>query len=157
MFVDYFSRRASASASPPADSTAPKLVAAPSSSVAEVATASNGVTSQSTSIPPSSPDVGHQARVLFALLIGAIPPPSPPSRSAKLKPRFLKFKPALSPARLSEAELSTVQGAPSAPHRHVKGARPRPRVTDKSVRKLKKQLAEPVRPSAHLQQGEVRS
>ncbi|GAA5926904.1 hypothetical protein JCM1841_000363 [Sporobolomyces salmonicolor] len=104
---------------------------------------------RSMSPPPASydspPAIGHQARVLYALITGSIPPPSPPSR-AKRAGAAAKLK--LLPGSPSNVMLLTV--APPEEMDDIKSlprtkkarekSRPVPNVKPNALRKLKGDL-----------------
>lgn len=88
---------------------------------------------------PTSTPVGHQARVLFALLSGQ----TPPSRSDRLvRPSHA----VLSAPTLSEAAVSCDGAKPAAPHVHVAKIKGKKAAQhqQKAMKKLKHQLQKPV-------------
>jgi hypothetical protein len=103
---------------------------------------STGMQSEGAS-PSSAAPVGHQTRVLFALLTGQTPPPRPgrlqhgPSSFSAGATRIL-----LSTPTLSEAAISNGTGKVSQKHSHkpTKAAQHQ----QKAMKKLKKQLLKPV-------------
>lgn len=101
--------------------------------------------SQSTTVAyPSPPPIGHQARVLFALLTGQTPPPRPgrlqhgPSSFGAGATKLLLSTPTLSQAAISSGNAKAHQ---KYSHKPTKAAQHQ----QKAMKKLKEQLLSPVR------------
>ncbi|GAA5868635.1 hypothetical protein JCM1840_005519 [Sporobolomyces johnsonii] len=104
---------------------------------------------RSMSRPPASddpqPPIGHQARVLYALINGSIPPPSAPSRAkragAAAKLRLLAGSPS-TVMLATNSELKEVGGVKSEQRtkKAQEKSRPVPNVKPKALKKLKDDL-----------------
>ncbi|GAA5897268.1 hypothetical protein JCM5296_000986 [Sporobolomyces johnsonii] len=135
----------------PLSAASTPLPTSPSPAVARSRSARFSMTAlrRSMSRPPASDDppapIGHQARVLYALITGSIPPPSAPSRAkragAAAKLRLLAGSPS-TVMLATNSEPKEVGGVKSEQRtkKALKKSRPVPNVKPKALKKLKNDL-----------------